>query len=293
MTTATLNVSKPLRKGSTDIPRRDIHYKLDDVDLKTWHPNGIHVSHLLNALSVVFPEGEKFFIESARHYKNEIKDPKLLEDLQGFIGQEAMHGREHRAYNERLAAMGYDVERLERESMAMLRGVSGPNPLRKLAATCALEHFTAILADVLLKSDDLIPKNAHPEMYAMWMWHAMEENEHKAVCYDVYQSVAKGPSAYFRRVTVMMEVTYYFWTRILQNHAHLVAQDGLSKDWRGWLKLARFGFTNPGGLRRVIKPYFDYYKPNFHPWQHDNRAMLEQWKVRYDRLEVEQMALAA
>ena len=64
-----------------------------------------------------------------------------------------------------------------------------------------------ILADVLLKSDDLIPKSAHPEMYAMWMWHAMEENEHKAVCYDVYQAVTQGPAAYLRRTGMMAAVT--------------------------------------------------------------------------------------
>lgn len=170
----------PARRGSKAIPRRDLHFKLDGVDLKAWHPLGQHVSQFLNSLSIVFPEGEKFFIESARHFKDQLKDPKLLEDLQGFIGQEAMHGREHRVYNERLVEQCYEVERLERDSMALLRGVSGPDPLRKLAATCALEHFTAVLAEVLLKHPELIPEGSHTEMRALWMWHAVEENEHLA-----------------------------------------------------------------------------------------------------------------
>lgn len=281
------------RKGSAAIPRRDIHFQLDKVDLRTWNPLGQHVSQFLNALSIVFPEGEKFFIESARHFKEQLKDPQLLEDLQGFIGQEAMHGREHRVYNERLAEMGYDVATLERDSMALLRGVSGPKPLRKLAATCALEHFTAVLADVLLNHPELIPETAHAEMRALWMWHAVEENEHKSVCYDVYQSVATGPAAYLRRVTVMAEVTFYFWRRIMQNHMALLAKDGELNNWRGWLQFARFAFSKPGGLRHALKPYFDYYKPGFHPWQHDNRALLAQWKARYDQREIDELALAA
>jgi len=291
--TAVASKAKLNRKGSKDIPRRDIRFKLDDVDLRTWNPHGQHVSQFLNALSVVFPEGEKFFIESARHFKDQLKDPKLLEDLQGFIGQEAMHGREHRVYNERLAQMGYDVERLERDSMKLLRGASGKNPLNKLAATCALEHFTAVLADVLLRHPELIPESAHSELRAMWMWHAVEENEHKAVCYDVYQSVAKGPVGYARRTAMMGLVTVLFWARVFQNQAHLVGRDRKLSDWRGWLQFGKFAFTTPGGLRHAIKPYLDYFKPGFHPWQHDNRALLEQWKARYDQREMEQLALAA
>ncbi|MDO9453772.1 MAG: metal-dependent hydrolase [Stagnimonas sp.] len=285
--------AKLSRKGSKAIPRRDIHFKLDDVDLKTWNPHGQHVSQFMNALSIVFPEGEKFFIESARHFKDQLKNPQLLEDLQGFIGQEAMHGREHRVYNERLAAMGYDVAGLERDSMKMLRGAAGKNPLNKLAATCALEHFTAVLADVLLNHPELIPENAHPEMRAMWMWHAVEENEHKAVCYDVYQSVTQGPSAYVRRTGMMALVTVLFWSRVFQNQAHLVRRDGIATDWRGWLQFGKFAFTQPGGLRHALKPYLDYFKPGFHPWQHDNRALLEQWKARYDQREMDELALAA
>ena len=281
------------RKGSKAIPRRDIHFKLDGIDLKTWNPHGQHVSQFLNALSIVFPEGEKFFIESARHFKDQVKSPQLLEDLQGFIGQEAMHGREHRVYNERLAEMGYDVDKLERDSMALLRGVSGPKPLRKLAATCALEHFTAVLAEVLLKHPELIPEGAPAEMRALWMWHAVEENEHKSVCYDVYQSVAQGPAAYARRVSSMAEVTFYFWRRVFQNHVALLQQDGQLKNWRGWLQFANFSVGKLGGLRHALKPYLDYYKPGFHPTQHDTRALLAQWKARYDQREVDELALAA
>ena len=290
---ATAPKAKLNRKGSKDIPRRDIHFKLDDVDLKTWNAHGPHVSQLLNALSIVFPEGEKFFIESARHFKDQLKNPKLLEDLQGFIGQEAMHGREHRVYNERLAQMGYDVSRLERDSIKLLRGVSGKNPLNKLAVTCALEHFTGILAEVLLRHPELIPEGSHPEMRAMWMWHAVEENEHKAVCYDVYQSMARGPAGYLRRTSWMAAVTVLFWARVFQNQAHLIQRDGIATDWRGWLNLGKFAFTAPGGLRRAVKPYLDYFRPGFHPSQHDTRALLAQWKARYDQREMDEMALAA
>jgi uncharacterized protein len=294
MTAATLKSFSARRKGSAEIPRRDIHFNLDGVDVRNWNPHGSHVSHLLNALSITFPEGEKFFIESARYFKDQLaNNPKLLEELQGFIGQEAMHGREHRVLNAKIEEAGYPAERLEAESMKLLRKASGKNPLRKLAATCALEHFTAILADVLLRNPDLIPEGTHAEMRAMWNWHAVEENEHKAVCFDVYQSVATGPMAYIRRVETMLMVTALFWQRIVKNQMVLIRQDGTQRDWKQWAAVARFAFTKPGALRRLAKPYLDYFKPGFHPWQHDNRALLAAVKTRYDQREAEELALAA
>jgi predicted metal-dependent hydrolase len=283
------------RKGSKEIPRRDIHFQLDGVDISHWNPLGSHVSHLLNALSITFPEGEKFFIESARYFKDQIKDPKLLEDLQGFIGQEAMHGREHRVMNAKIAAAGYPAERLEADSMKLLRWAAGKDPLRKLATTCALEHFTAVLADVLLRHPELIPEGTHEEMRAMWNWHAVEENEHKAVCYDVYQTATQNQKlrGYAMRVQMMVLATALFWQRIFQNQMVLIRKDGTQRDWKRWVGFARFAFTSPGALRHVIKPYLDYYKPGFHPWQHDNRRLVDAMKARYDQRDAEALPLAA
>lgn len=59
------------------------------------------------------------------------------------------------------------------------------------------------------------------------------------------------------------------------------------------LAVSNTGFAKPGDPRCVIKPYLDYFKPDFHPWQNDNRALLKQWKARYDQWEMDEMALAA
>src|SRR6267142_1836665 len=79
--------------GRTMMPiRRDVHFKLPAERISDWHPGGPHVAHLVNTISMFFPEGERFFIQSVRNYRNRITDPELKKAVTGFIGQEAMHG---------------------------------------------------------------------------------------------------------------------------------------------------------------------------------------------------------
>src|SRR5688500_6221657 len=106
-----------------EIPKRDLKFDIEPVDLRSWHPEGLHVSHFFNALSIFFPEGESFFIDAVRHYKDRIRSPKLQEELKGFLGQEAMHSREHRRYNRALEAAGLPAAELEKRVLDHLNVV--------------------------------------------------------------------------------------------------------------------------------------------------------------------------
>jgi predicted metal-dependent hydrolase len=265
-----------------DIVRRDLRFDLSDCDLRTWHPEGLHVAHFFNALSIFFPEGEKFFIDSVRHFRDRIRSPKLEHDVKGFVAQEATHSREHRRYNEALAAAGLPVERLEAGVKAHLAFVrKHRSPEEALAATIALEHFTAIMADLLLSEDGIL-KGADPRMAAVWRWHAIEETEHKAVAYDVYQeALGSGRAAYARRVIVMLLTTVDFWLRVFRYHFALVRADGAARDVRGWWQLFRFLWISPGGMRQLVRPWLDYFRRDFHPWQHDNFHYVQSWTAAY------------
>lgn len=271
--------------SSSPLPvrQRDIRFPVSGLQLRNWHPQGTHVSQLLNGQSLFFPQGEQFFIDTVRHYRDRITDHKLKEDVRGFIGQEAMHGREHRAYNDALAAAGYPTAELERKAIAQLdRARRLLTPAGQLAVTIALEHFTAILADAML-NDDSVLEGAPPEMAALWRWHAIEETEHKAVAFDVYQAVVgKGILAYLRRCLIMLIASVQFIWQTNYTVYRLTKHDGLHRDWKGWRALWRFQYVHPGTLRKVALPWLSYFRPGFHPWQHDNRHHVERWKARYD-----------
>jgi uncharacterized protein len=268
--------------AALNVVRRDLRFDFAECDLRTWHPAGMHVAHFFNALSIFFPEGEKFFIDSVRHYADWIPSPRLQREVKGFIGQEAMHSREHRHYNEALADAGLPIGALEaavKQHLALVRRQGSPE--NALAATIALEHFTAIMADVLL-SDDRLLDGADPRLADVWRWHAIEETEHKAVAYDVYcEAVGTDGAAYLRRTIVMLATGVDFWLRVFRYHLTLVRADGAAGDLRGWWALFRFLFVSPGGMRKLIRPWLQYFRRDFHPWQHDNFHYVERWDGAY------------
>jgi len=271
------------RTHAGPVQRRDLHFDITPDLPRHWYDNDPFITSYFNGLSLMFPDGERFFIDSVRHYRDRITEPQLKEQVHGFIGQEAMHGREHAQYNRTLEAQGYDVKPLElslREDLAFAQ--ENLNPRHQLSITCALEHFTAIMADVALRDYHLFDE-ADPRYAALWRWHAVEETEHKAVAFDVYRTVAPGWRGYLRRVVTMFFTTLHFETRIAHHVLHLVRRDGRLWDIRGWLRLFRFLWVKPGLMRRRIPKYLAYYRPGFHPWQHDNRQLVDGWKAEFER----------
>ena len=149
-------------------------------------------ARLFDALSLIFPPGEKFFMTCVRDYRDQITDAKLLDEIKGFNRQEAQHSMVHNQYNDRLRSQGIDVDRLMGwlEDLLFNQYRSKRSRAYTLAITCALEHFTSIGAHSLFDKRDVL-KDADHRVRAMYAWHAMEEIEHKAVAFDVMQKVAK------------------------------------------------------------------------------------------------------
>ena len=261
------------------IPKRDLRFDFADVDLANWHPDGPHVSHYFNVHSLQFPRGERFFINSVRHYRDQVTDPVLQQQVAGFIAQEAMHGREHETYNAALARIGYPLEAMDRwvERSLKFAKLTMP-PKGRLAMTAALEHLTAIGADDLLTRDQSLD-GAPPQMAQLWRWHAIEETEHKAVAFDVYRLVAGGGLiGYLRRCFTMLTsslgMTLMTWCFLLV----ALKRNGRLFDLRGWGHFLWWLWVNPGPLRHQFPRYWQYFVPGFHPWDIDNYHQVERWK---------------
>ncbi len=272
--------------------QRDIHFDLSAVDISNWHPHGRLVTQVFNGMSLFFPKGEQFFIDSVRHYRSQLTDPVQRQDVKGFIAQEAMHGREHKTLNKTLANAGYDADLLEARAIKQLDDARSRPPLEQLAATIALEHLTAILADIVLRDDRLLA-GAPAVMQSMWRWHAVEETEHKAVAFGVYKTVApRTLGSYILRCRALIEATARLVYITNQTVKHLRRQDKTPIAMSEFSQLRRFLFTTPGIVRRITLPFLAFFRPGFHPWQHNNRDLLNRWAGDYQTSIVAQVERA-
>ncbi|MGB1219958.1 MAG: metal-dependent hydrolase [Alcanivoracaceae bacterium] len=265
-----------------DITVRKLSLRPSASIAKHFHGGDPFLSAFFAAMSSVFPDGERFFIDSVRHYQKQLNDPELARQVRRFIGQEAHHGQEHEAFNQWLEDKGYPVsETLRRLSEGLSAARQRLSPRQQLAMTLALEHFTAIMANQFLTVPEL-SEQIHPEIRELFIWHAVEETEHKAVAFDVYQAVDGG---YWNRVMIMLQVTLLFWfaiTRITWRNLKSEGNASITRMLRGYWWLV----GKPGPLRKLLPEYLDYFRPGFHPWDHDNRELIRPLQDRMAEYEV-------
>lgn len=254
---------------------RNIKFAVDGAKAHWWANGDPIATALFNAFSVTFPDGETHFIESVVRYKNDVSEP-LRSQITAFVRQEAAHTREHIAFNDAVAQGGYDISRILARTKARTDLARTKPPQVQLAATAALEHFTALFAHEIL-SNPAVTKGMPEDLARLWRWHSIEEIEHKAVAFDTFlAATAKLPARrrYVLRVTVMALVTMFFTRSMITNVADLLRQDGFEPRQLRWRALS-YLFGRPGVLRRILPAYLDYFRPGFHPWSHDDRALIE------------------
>ncbi len=266
----------PLLKAAFPVRRMDFGFT---DTAKYWWSGDPFMTHFMNNLSSLFPHGEMFFVDSVRAVRKQIEDPQLQKDISAFIGQEAMHSKEHQTYNDYAQIHNIDLHTLDMRIKVLMEFVTKISTKKsRLAITCALEHFTATMAEQLLLREDISMQWSDPQMYKLWLWHAIEENEHKSVAYDTYQAVGGG---YLLRTAAMAATTLIFLAVIAWFQIDLLRKDGQLFNWKSWkfgLKVL-FGPRN-GYLRGLLRPYFQFYKPGFHPSQQDTQKLENRWRPR-------------
>jgi predicted metal-dependent hydrolase len=256
------------------ITPRDRRFGRDAACPRLWHGGRVEATAIYNALSTTFPKGEAFFVESVRAFRD-AAPAKLAEEIKAFTTQEAIHSREHDAFNKRAATAGYDLSKLEAQVERRLAVTRDKPPIVSLAATMALEHFTAILAHELLAHPKHL-EGADQEAADLWRWHAVEEIEHKGVAYDTWLHATRDCSRLRRwklKARVMLYVTRNFVVDRTAGALELMRQDGVTGA-RAWLVLLTYLWISPGMFRKIAGAWFSYFLPGFHPWQVDDRHLL-------------------
>jgi predicted metal-dependent hydrolase len=264
---------------------RNLRFPLDAQVPKNWFGSEQACTTFWDNLSVLFPAGERFFMNAVRAFEAELTDEKLRDEVRSFYQQEALHSREHVRYNDMLRVHGYPVDEMDASVRKLLAEIAEHmSPEFQLAVTCGLEHFTALLAQLVLSEDSPFER-AQPVMAALWRWHAAEENEHASVAFDVLSAIG---GSYGLRVRAMLAVTLVFWGKVAEQQVRMMRADGTLGSFKEWRALASFLFGRSGWLVKLMRPYLAYYRPSFHPSELDASPLLARWRKEFEAFAVYQ-----
>jgi hypothetical protein len=264
------------RNPERKVPTRRMSFEASLAEVPRHFAGDLIASHVAATLSAVFPEGEDFFVRSVRRFRDQVTDPELKRQVAGFIGQEAMHGRQHRAFNQRLAELGYPTRQVDRGvALALKTRERLLSPKSNLAVTAALEHFTATLAELVLTSEETREMFGNEAVKELFVWHALEESEHKAVAFDVYKAVGGS-----ERTRVFTMNIFRFGFIIGMTVITLISLLGDRDTYRPrilWRSLRNFR-RSPVMKKAIWLQLKDYNRPDFHPDDSDTSGLVAQWR---------------
>jgi predicted metal-dependent hydrolase len=272
------NVSKlkKLTGAMVGIPPRHINFRFPESMPKYFYAGNATATTFFAMLSGFFPPGERYFMDSVRPFRDRVQDESLRAAVSGFMGQEAIHGREHDRLNELLAHRGFDMQAPDRFVKIGLAVLEKLPPSTRLAATAFMEHFTALLAEQLLE-DEEFRKQADPEMIKIWQWHALEELEHKAVSYNVYEIVGKSR---IERVAAALGSLLVLLPMLSITWGWMLARDGQLGNLPDNLKGLSVLFGPNGFVTAILARLPEYIQPGFHPDNHDTRELENHWREK-------------
>lgn len=258
----------------TDLVVRRLLIDLEQPVGRHWCGGDAFLTAWFNALSMSFPIGEQFFIDSVREGVKAMppeQQERFKAEAQGFIGQEATHRRIHALFNAQVEKHGL-VNHWEPRARKRLALIADLEPRHGLAITAANEHFTALFAEWLLSHPQIF-EGTEARLKAMWLWHSAEEAEHKNTAFDVYQGLG---GSHEWRVKWMRRVTLIFLGDTLRQTVNNLYRDGTLWHWSTWKSAAHHMLGRTGLVRQTWKPWRAYFKPDFHPSQQGS-DLSDQW----------------
>ena len=222
-------------------------------------------THFVNSLHIIFPVGEHFFIKSVKPFMANIKEEQLKKDVSNFIGQEATQ-----KYSKFIDYLSNNI--IVKNYTKLL----GKEKAQKfsLAITAALEHYTAMLAEVVFEHEENW-EQLPDDIRNLIKWHAAEEIEHKSVAFDLLNSVDKS---FALRSFSMLMATNLLFGYSLMGISYFIINDSKINHKKIPLDFIDFVKTIASpSFKKFASQWVLFFKRDFHPSQIDNMHYAENY----------------
>lgn len=270
-----------MKTNSTRLPAsfpvRRMDYNFENIP-KYWCANDPAMTHYFTGLSTLFPEGESYFVRSVRALREHAKLNEALDrEISAFIGQEAMHSKEHHAFHISAQQHGMNPESLEKVTGIVLKGLEKIFSKKwNLLVTVGLEHYTAVL--VVSMMETVNEYMTYKTIRDLWLWHSVEETEHKAVAFDLYEYLyGNGLNAYLPRVTIFTLSLILITGLSTIYQIVLMKRDKQLSNLKTWQNFFNFAAKQ---YKTFIPKFFEYYRYDFHPNQTNEKNLVATTKIK-------------
>lgn len=250
-----MNFEKP------KIISRNMNFAFDNDIPRFWKGGKAFSTHMLNSFTLLFPAGEKFFIQSINKFQKDIHNQELKEEVKLFVRQEIQHSKEHSKFFKNLEDNSYKIDPMLNSIEILLKGIEKYSPDKfSLALTAALEHITALLSEIALEDNFLA--DAEQRMKELFEWHAREEIEHRHVAYDVLNEIDDD---YVLKISGLIGAYILFVTFSSSFTVYLLWQDKVLFSRPVLKEFVEIFFSKQRLFFKGCSIFFRYIHPNFHP----------------------------
>lgn len=211
-----MNRSESLAHPMDNIEVRPLRFDYTKIEMQdpVWSRSNPLFSIYINALGIHVPYFERFLVMAFRNIRDQIEDETLKQDVTSIIGQEAHHGRNFIEFNKFLMQRYPEVEQLDRRAKNYFEArLKNDGRKEQIGYIAGYETFTYLGGMIILEGYDKWMKDADPVTRSLWLWHQVEEVEHGAVAFDVYQYFFKEKEWYRKWMIVksLLHIAYETW----------------------------------------------------------------------------------
>ncbi|MGK2869293.1 MAG: metal-dependent hydrolase [Mycobacterium sp.] len=179
----------------TNLQVRKMRFGFADHDVPfLWNETYPAFSAMANAVSFLAIAFEKMIVTTMAEAKPLLTDPIIAEEADAFTRQEGQHSMAHRQHARGLIKAYPALKETLDEVIAAFDDLVDNKPLKyRLAYTADLEATFTPVFKLMLDHDDTLFAPGDDRVASLFLWHFVEEVEHRSSALIIYDGLVDDP----------------------------------------------------------------------------------------------------
>jgi len=179
----------------TDLQVRKMRFAFADYPVPfLWNPSDPSFSCASNMLSFLFLAIEKMISATVHEALPTITDPEVAEEALAFVRQEGQHSMAHRQHAKGLIKAYPALQETLDEVMAVYDDLTATTSVKyRLAYIADLEATFTPTFSMMLNNADTLFAPGDDRVASLFLWHFVEEIEHRSSALIIYDAVVGDP----------------------------------------------------------------------------------------------------